>query len=229
MTTCTSSFLLNQRFLIVKKMIASLMPKRTLDVGCGDGSFSQVIQKFSEEVYGVDISVDAVLLAQKRGIHALTVDLNNSKLPFEDNFFDLVYAGEIIEHLYDCESFIKECARVLKKDGHLIITTPNLASWYNRFLLLMGYRPFFADVGRCPLGKFPVKFATIQEIPHELHLHMFTLRALKELLENEGLYVIKSYGARTDARLPRWLTLIEAVMSHKAFLASHLIVLARKA
>lgn len=53
-------------------------------------------------------------------------------LPFEDNQFDTVTAGELIEHLENPARFVAEAHRVLKKNGALILTTPNRKSWVNR-------------------------------------------------------------------------------------------------
>lgn len=62
-------------------------------------------------------------------------------LPFTSNSLDIVVAGEIIEHLYDTGDFLEEIKRVLKPEGKLIITTPNLAPLANRARILFGFQP----------------------------------------------------------------------------------------
>ncbi len=54
------------------------------------------------------------------------------EMAIKDNSFDCITAGELIEHLENPEKFIKECKRILKQGGVLIITTPNKKSWWNR-------------------------------------------------------------------------------------------------
>jgi ubiquinone/menaquinone biosynthesis C-methylase UbiE len=76
---------------------------RILDVGCGDGRFTVLIGKAckAKEVYGVDISEKGVEMARKNGVKAFIVDVDEENLPFENNYFDAIYAGAIIEHLFD--------------------------------------------------------------------------------------------------------------------------------
>jgi len=62
-------------------------------------------------------------------------------LPFENNYFDFFFAGEIIEHLFDSRFFLKEIHRVLKINGYLILSTPNLARIDDRLKFLLGKTP----------------------------------------------------------------------------------------
>jgi 2-polyprenyl-3-methyl-5-hydroxy-6-metoxy-1,4-benzoquinol methylase len=59
-----------------------------------------------------------------------------------DMFFGVVYCGELIEHVFNPDKVIRDIYRVLKNGGLAIITTPNLACWYNRIAMLLGYQPF---------------------------------------------------------------------------------------
>lgn len=116
--------------------------KCVLDVGCYDGHIAELILRKGNEVHGIDASLKVVKQAQKRGVKAVVSDLSNT-FPYEDNTFDTVYAGEIIEHILDTDFFIDEIKRVLKKNGTLIITTPNTASFARRLMLLFNVNPFF--------------------------------------------------------------------------------------
>jgi SAM-dependent methyltransferase len=98
------------------------------------------------------------------------------KLPFKENAFDLVVAMDIIEHLWSPDDFLVDCKSCLKKDGILVITTPNLACWHNRIFLLLGYslanyHPSF----RYRTGN-PFLKRTMGD-----HKSVFTLMGLKEL------------------------------------------------
>ena len=75
-----------------------------------------------------------------------TPNLNVDTLDFENNSFDLIILGEVIEHLYDPDIILQECSRILKPNGVLLITTPNLLSWYNRILMVFGYYPMNLDI-----------------------------------------------------------------------------------
>ena len=117
--------------------------KKFLDAGCGTGEFLSFIKKkFRFEGFGLDYSRDAVNICKKKNLNVKFADLN-SKIPFKKDSLDIVYAGEVIEHLYNPDRFLEEVRKVLKKGGYLILTTPNLCSWYNRILFLLGIQPVF--------------------------------------------------------------------------------------
>lgn len=128
------------RIEIVKKWIGT--GKKLLDLGCYDGRYSEIFKKLGNEVYGLDASPTAVREAQKRGICASVGNLE-SIFPFESGFFDVIHAGEVIEHLYDTDKFMEECRRVLCSGGELIISTPNTLSLPRRLVYLFGIGRFF--------------------------------------------------------------------------------------
>lgn len=103
--------------------------KKVLDAACGLGYGSEILAEKADKVFGVDISEDAILYAKNnyrmKNLDFKVADIE--KLPFENDFFDVVVSFETIEHI-DCEkqkSFLSEIKRVLKDDGLLVISTPN--------------------------------------------------------------------------------------------------------
>ena len=118
-------------------------PLRLLDVGCGDGTVSRLFLEAGLRVFGVDIVPDFVEEAINRGIEAQTADVTRDGLPFPGQEMDVIYAGALIEHLYDPEFFLKECHRVLKEEGLLVLSTPNVASLTSRLRMLLGKGPKF--------------------------------------------------------------------------------------
>lgn len=113
---------------------------RVLDIGCYDGAIAVRFKRNDNRVFGVDVSRDALKIAHNRGISSAAADINQS-LPFRDNSFDLVCAAEVIEHVLDISGFIKEIKRILKKEGRLVLSTPNLASLGRRLCMLAGKNP----------------------------------------------------------------------------------------
>lgn len=107
-----------------------------------------------KNVIGIDIVV--------KGFGPNIARASAERMPFRKECFDSVIAGEIIEHLKDPESFVKECARVIKKKGVFALSTPNRESWVNR--LFHSY-----------------------EAP--LHFSLFSLGELEALLEKEGFEI----------------------------------------
>lgn len=192
-----ATFFLDDRIKKVSRILSQFQgSKRFLDIGCGDGSLTLFFKDAmgGPEVYGVETSDSAVELAKEKGVTAYSVDLNVSGLPFENHFFDVVFAGEIIEHMFDPDRLLEEIYRVLTPSGTLVITTPNLATWHSRLLLLAGFQPYNVSVSLrfWSSGKlFPSGFAGRE------HIRFFTLRALKALLKEHHFMINQCGGAGT--------------------------------
>jgi methionine biosynthesis protein MetW len=136
-----------ERILKVLDMVKDTPIERLLDIGCGDGSISVLLKEVAQakEVYGIELSPNGAKKASQKGVNVIVFDLeelNKKRLPYPDSYFDLIFCGDIIEHIFEPSFLLKEIWRVLKKSGSCIVTTPNLASWYNRLFLLLGYQPY---------------------------------------------------------------------------------------
>lgn len=114
-----------------------------LDVGCTNGDFSKYLIKHNFDCSGLEFMDQAIKQSKKAGLHVTKGSFLN-KFPYKDNSFNIVFAGEVIEHTVDDDFFLQEVRRVLKPGGLLILTTPNLVSLGNRFLMMFGKMPRFA-------------------------------------------------------------------------------------
>lgn len=174
---------------------------RILDVGCGDGNFCVSLKKAckAKEVYGIEISPKAVEMAKKNGVKAFQLDMDKEDFPFEDNYFDAVFAGEIIEHLYDPDHLLEEVNRVVRPGTNLfVLTTPNLACWQNRVSLLFGFQPYLTSASlRYRIGHISGDSELLPEevIEGRKHVSVFTLRALLKLIEIYQFGVIEVKGS----------------------------------
>lgn len=207
---------------------------KVLDVGCGDGAMLAEIKKLypSVQVYGVDISKKGVGIARKRGINAKVTDLNK-KIPFKKDFFDFIIGHEIIEHLVDPDKFLEESARVLKKGGYIALTTPNLAAWYHRALFIFGYYPLFLEMStRKRLIGIGILKHVIKNDQPVGHIRVFTLPALKDLINSYGFETIKTKSSSIAFNFPQPLRFIydtlDYLFSHLPTLGSNLLVVAKK-
>jgi SAM-dependent methyltransferase len=97
-----------------------------LDLGCGAGEFSAALTKAGAEVIAVDVAAEALRRARER-VAGLDARLwgHGEPLPVDDNAVDVVWAGEVIEHLADVAPWLSEVRRVLKPRGSLLVTTPH--------------------------------------------------------------------------------------------------------
>jgi ubiquinone/menaquinone biosynthesis C-methylase UbiE len=97
-----------------------------LDVGCGTGNILRFAVKYFKQVTGADISEEMLELSKKYTKNLVLADA--TKLPFEDNKFDVVSAYSVLHHLYNPLPAINEMFRVCKKDG--VVYTDNDPNGY---------------------------------------------------------------------------------------------------
>ena len=159
--------------------------KKVLDLGCLGGQFSKLIKDQNNDVYGVELNSRAAAEADKRGIRVKLFDLNDG-IPFEDGFFDAVFAGEVLQFLFDTKFLFEECNRVLKPKGILIFTTPNMNSLSNRLRVLAGGYPRH-------LGAFPEDHAG-------RHVRIMNLQKIRELCQHTGFRVSNVTGLSMTPR-----------------------------
>jgi methionine biosynthesis protein MetW len=183
--------------------------ERLLDIGCGVGNIALYLKEATgaEEVYGVEIAENQVRAAWQRGVQAVALDMNVGNVPFEDGFFDAIFCGEVIEHLVDTDHLLEEIYRTLSPQGLCVLTTPNLAAWYNRLALLLGFQPFYTQVSfHHPVGRLPL----VGGFGAGGHLRVFTLRALKGLVQVHRLRVVAVAGASIfDMDVPSRMPLLQ--------------------
>jgi len=175
---------------IIKRMMEGLEAKRILDIGSVISTVDFLKTIFpSAEIHSLNIDEKALKEISKKhkDIKVVLCDCQDMHL-FKNNYFDLIFSNQVLEHVIYPEKCLHECHRILKKSGGLILTTPNLASWQNRLLLLSGYQPSNYTVSSefKNLG-FP-KFLKKENIYD--HPRVFTVRALKEILEKTRFEIL---------------------------------------
>jgi len=165
-------------------------PGRLLDVGCATGWLLDDARGRGWQAQGVELSEAAVRFARDRGLEVHHGDLLDAHFPASS--FDLVYMGDVLEHVSDCRATLAEVARVLRPGGHLYLRGPITTHSLARSLALWGYGV---------LGHVIV----LREPPY--HLWEFTPRSLDRLAREVGLSVMisrqskippgRSHGSKT--------------------------------
>lgn len=198
--------------------------KKILDAACGTSTLGKTL---SNDVHGFDINPEAVKIAQKNGVKARLGDAEK-KWDYPDNYFDIVIASHIIEHVVNPDQLILEVKRVLKKGGLFIVATPNLAAWFNRILLLLGFQPFFTEVSTIDktLGLKFTRILTPLRSPLG-HLRVFTSGSLRDILQLHGFKITKTAGAEFLA-FPPVLLFIDRLFSQIVSFASNIIIVGKK-
>lgn len=142
-------------------------PLVLLDIGCGNGGFTDELEKTIAHYIGLDPAL-TMLHQARRGKGFVYVGGVGEMLPFRDNIADVVVLKTVLTHCYAPEAVMKESARTLKKGGIAIISTANRNAWYHPFRLL---RRRLARPDAIPDG----------------HLHTFDRTRLLELAHRAGL------------------------------------------
>lgn len=147
-----------------------------LDMGCSTGYFGSLIKEAKKnKVYGLEISDDRKQAeAALEGVYSFDLDGEWSKEIYERKY-DYVFYGDVIEHLKDPEAVLRKTAKLLKPNGLIFISTPNIAHISIRLELMGGNFDYE------PMG-----------ILDNTHLKYFTKKSLIELVERAG-YHIKAY------------------------------------
>lgn len=99
---------------------------KLLDVGCGRGDFLKGFQDLELDVCGLDNEKSHSQML--KGIEVRYANIENEPFPFDSQMLDVVFSKSVIEHLFDPENFMRECYRVLKSGGRVIIMTPDWIS-----------------------------------------------------------------------------------------------------
>ena len=168
----------NPRIQIMSDIVneLNLKGKNILDIGCYDGTFLSLIKNRNNNFYGIDASKYGIREALKKKIKAKLFFFDDrTKIPFRSGFFDLIIAGEIIEHIYDTDFFLEEIYRLLKKDGFLLISTPNIASLGRRLMLLLGVSPIIEISPNRRDSSGHIRYFTFRDLESLLETHRFSV------------------------------------------------------
>jgi SAM-dependent methyltransferase len=107
--------------------ISTLCPKeglKILDVGCGWGNFLQILNDNQLPYLGIDVSQEAVAICSEKGLNCLKADLINLSKDSKQKYSVITFF-QVIEHLKNPLEYLKTAKKLLKKNGILLITTPN--------------------------------------------------------------------------------------------------------
>jgi SAM-dependent methyltransferase len=152
--------------------------KRVLDVGSGFGHMASLLKFFfNSQVYCIDFQEKLESILSHRGISFKCIDLEKEKIPFDDNYFDLILFCEVIEHLspYCARNVLSEIYRILSLDGYLLLTTPARGLFSKIFNILA--KP---------------KHSGKKTSERAIHVKIYEYKELQQLLQITGFTTIKA-------------------------------------
>ncbi len=175
---------------LAKELVDGFRPSTALDVGCGSAQLVFILHRLGVKAWGVDMAESYLSKAPEQIKDYLAcVDIDSQKLPFPNEFFDLVISHHSIEHFQSPQLFILEAQRVLKPKGIVMILTPN---------------PLFEK------GRSLLRFLRIERTPKSAHPNTHSLSFWVKKFENGGFRKIgdlKPFVRRgcIDLDPPIWL------------------------
>lgn len=175
---------------------------RVLDIGCQTGSVCHQLSKLGHDAYGVEVLEESVSSAREK-YPQLHFEVANceEKIPFANNFFDIVWAGDVIEHIAFTDIFINEINRVLKVKGLFILTTPMHNIVKNIIISLCNFEKHFDP-------EFP-------------HYRFYTLKSLGNVLKKRGLSIKKTNYIGRIAPLAKTMFIIAEKKEDKQVYSQH--------
>lgn len=151
--------------------------RTVLDVGCNRGYLRQICSPECS-FWGVDADADALEHARRTYEDVRQVDLDQPPQRWWSHDFDAIVFGDVLEHLRDPAPVLAGIVRAqLARDGHVIVSLPNVANWRIRLQLLFGsFR--YEETG----------------ILDRTHLRFFTFRSAREMIEASGLRIVEVHA-----------------------------------
>lgn len=160
-----------------------------LDVGCGDGSFLELLEGDNRELWGIELVEKQANRAKAKfnNIFSGSVEDNLSNLP--ENHFDVVFFNDVLEHLSDPYGVLDQIKKYLKKDGVVISSIPNIR--YHSALISL-------------LFKKDWKYES-HGIMDKTHLRFFTKKSIQRMYQEAGYNIIAQKGINLSRSLKPWL------------------------
>ncbi|OGT66443.1 MAG: hypothetical protein A3I13_00345 [Gammaproteobacteria bacterium RIFCSPLOWO2_02_FULL_47_50] len=178
-----------------------------LDCGANQGHWYESLAPAAgltrDQYFGIEWNKELVAIARNKGINIQQGDLNDD-LPHDDEKFTCIFALSVLEHLLNGCHFLQECHRTLKKDGKLVLLTPNISTYFTACLILAGKMP---SSGPHPDSEILLNTEEIFKVssdrlisdagsdyPVHRHLVVFSFRVLKKYLTMIGFSRVRGYG-----------------------------------
>ncbi len=186
----------------IKYMGEGVKGQKILDIGCQNGMWCRQLRDIGHEPFGIDVQEDSVINAKK--LHPdIPFIMGNcqEELPFADGELDIVWAGDVIEHICFTDVFINEINRVLKVGGKVVLTTPVHGRIKNILISFSNFETHF--------------------YPEYPHVRFYTRKSLSGVLEKRGFSVVHVDYIGRFRPVARTIFLVAEKQKNKMVLSEH--------
>jgi len=126
----------------VKLILGMIEGKTILDVGCGSGLLSKALLDKGYNVMVIDCDKKAIDIAQKKGIKGYVADISNWKT---NQKFDCIILGDVLEHIDDDQSTLRNVYTMLKPNGCLVINVPSYQFLFGKHDIALGHKRRYSN------------------------------------------------------------------------------------
>ncbi|HVZ10832.1 MAG TPA: class I SAM-dependent methyltransferase [Candidatus Paceibacterota bacterium] len=213
----------------IESLIGSLKGKAILDIGAGFGDFVFACLERGYDARGIELNAKKIakaeIAAAQKGISLPLVQGIAESLPFENNRFDFVNVGEVIEHVRDPRQVLKEIYRVLKPGGHVYVSVHNRFGMYDTHfhVYFLGWMPrawthaYLSILGRHKEYAKAVDFQNIRD------MHYYSYNTFQKLAEEKGFRVQDIREIKLK-RMPAWKKIVYPIFRSIYFSTFHVLL-----
>ncbi|GBU28841.1 hypothetical protein R84B8_02403 [Treponema sp. R8-4-B8] len=198
-----AGFLKLEKILFAAKKLRAESPS-ILDIGCATGALLASLRGKGWRVTGVEISPSAIYAKNERKLDVRNIPLEENNFP--DSSFNVILASHLIEHLNEPKTFLEETYRILKNNGNIFITTPDISGFQSR-LFGSRWRSAIFD-----------------------HLYLFSRYTLSKMLKIVGFKVVSchSWGGLAAGVAPKTVKRIADFLAKRMNFGDVMIIRALK-
>lgn len=172
-----------------------------LDVGGATGNFGYAMREHFSQRYTLDIAESCRVPAESKGNTFICANVDLDGIPFPDErsdgpVLDLIVALDFIEHIVDPQKFARECFRILKPGGKVLINTPNIQFWRHLHSLVID-------------GIFPHTSGD-EEVYHGGHVAFFNMQDMKNIFNSFVHPRMHTRGLTPEMPPPIWTSISKA-------------------
>ena len=163
---------------------------KVLDVGCSNGQFGAAVKnKTNAEVWGIEPFESFGKLAVDKLDKVFIASVEGTIADLPDNYFDVIYFNDVLEHLLDPYTVLEQMKAKLKPGGHVISSIPNIRYFRTFFKLLFKGEWDYQDEG----------------ILDRTHVRFFTKKSIVKMYHNAGYDVVSHEGINGSKSLKPFL------------------------
>jgi len=174
----------------IARLMATQPGQRVLDVGCGEGGLGRILKQKGCRVVGIEVEPGVAVEAAKHYERVYVRDMDTFDLPFDGEFFDHIVCADVLEHLRNPWNVLRRLCPLLKPEGSLVASIPNIRNTETVSQLLRGNFDY-TDWG----------------IMDESHLRFFTRRNIEKMFADNGFSVVDikpKFDPNADRILALW-------------------------